>query len=374
MYLLRFSQVCEMSFSKSAGTVTMVAEPGRDYVISTAQYSWLRATPCAPAIDRVSSMDSRVKSFTVNPAAAGRGRVLFYAGAGGYGDQLLAMPVAKFLHDLGYEVSVLADPGNQTCWWHLPFVCETVVLPLSYAQFQRYDHHAFFEVVTNLDEHADQLHPVDSMLWRMGIDPKAVEASRKVVRPALADDELRGAQTFIAGNKIALYQLAGSGDNRRLTPTASRQMLMRLAELVPELGWVGIYDKHLPKEYYAALPSDAPPNIQLVEFPTLRQLFAVASLAEIGVGTDSLLLHLLGSFGRPAVGLWGALRPDLRMRYYQGHQAIWVKAACAQAPCLRYKSSLDPCPPAAKTASMCLCLRDVDPEYVAGVVRSALQQ
>jgi ADP-heptose:LPS heptosyltransferase len=373
VYLIRFSQSVEISFSKSAGTVALLAEPGRDYVISTAQYSWLRAAPCATAIDRVSTLDSRLRGFVAALVGA-RGRLLFYAGAGGYGDQLMAMPVVRFLHELGYTVTVMTDPGNQTCWWHLPFVQETVVLPLPYTQLRMYDHHALFEFVTNLDEHPDQTHPVDAMLWRLGLDPRTVPDDRKRVAPTLHADELAAARQFIAGNRVALYQLAGSGDNRRLNPAASRQLLMRLAELVPELSWVAIYDRHLPAEYYAPLPSDAPANTRLVEFPSLRQLFAVASLADVGVGTDSLLVHLMGAYGRPGVGLWGALKPELRMRYYQGHRAVFLKASCPQAPCLRYKASLERCPPAARTARMCLCLQDVEPEHVAGVVREAITE
>ncbi len=371
MYLVRFSASIDLSFAKSAASVSMTAEPGRDYVLSASQYAWMKTAPCASGIDRVSHLEARTRNFVVGPFG-GRGRVLFYAGAGGYGDQLMAAPVVKFLADLGYEMTVLADPGNQTCWWHYPFVRAVITLPLLYETFKLYEHHALLEQVTNVDEHPDQQHPVDAMLYRLGVDPRAVEPARKSLPPTLSADELAGATAYAAGNRLAVYQMAGSAESRRLTTTASRNLFMRLAEAVPELAWLGVYDVHIGADYYAPLPTDAPRNARLVTFPSIRQLFGVASLAEVGVGTDSLLMHLMGSQGRPFVGLWGALPPELRTRYYPRHMALWNTTACPQAPCLRYKGNLERCPAAAQAAKMCLCLRDVDADQVASAVRSLI--
>ncbi len=372
MYLVRFNSAVDLSFTKSAAELKMVMEPNVDYVVSTAQYTWLREAPCAPTIERVSHLESRMRSFVANLYHA-KGRLLFYAGAGGYGDQLMAAAVARYLASLGYEVTVAVDPGNQPCWWNYPFVRATVVLPLSFEIFRAFDHHALFEIVTNVDQHPDQQHPVDALLYRMGVDPRAVPPDLKVAPPVLTPDERAVAVRFAQDNRLGLYQLGGSGENRRLSPAASRALLMQVAERVPELTWLGLYDAHIHGDFYAALPSDAPRNLRLMTFPSIRQLFAVAELAPVGVGPDSLLAHVMGANGRPFVGLWGPMRPSLRVRYYPHHTPIWNSAACPQAPCFRYKTTLDKCPTAAQVAGMCLCLKDVDVDQVVGAVRSSLQ-
>lgn len=370
MYLLSTHSGIDVSFAKSAGEVKMTLEPGVPYVLSSAQYTWLSKATCAPALDRISHLESRFRNFVADPRG-GRGSTLaFYAGAGGYGDQLMALPVIKLLADLDYKVTVLTDPGNQACYSGHTFIQAVHALPLPYTTFQLFTHHCLLQEITNLDEHSGQQHPVDAMLHRIGIDPRTIPASRKVVAPAVTPTEDAHAQQFIGARPLALYQMGGSGENRRLTAAASRALFMRLAELVPEYLWVGLYDLHIPGEYYAPLPADAPKNAQLFTFPGLRQLFAVAKHCVVGVSIDSLLVHLLGSWGKPCVGLWGPLPSDLRMRYYQNHLPIWHRSACPGSPCLRYKPTLEKCPPEARAAGMCLCLKDVDAEEVASAVRS----
>lgn len=347
----------------------MTIEPNTLYVFSAAQYTWLSKATCAPAIDRISHLESRFRNFVADPRG-GKGTLVFYAGAGGYGDQLMAIPVIKLLADLGYQVTVLTDPGNQACFSAHDFIKAVHPLPIPYSTFLLFQSHALFQEVTNLDEHPGQLHPVDAMLHRIGIDPRTIPPDRKVVAPAITATEAENAEQFVGARPLALYQMGGSGENRRLTAAASRALFMRLAELVPELLWVGLYDTHIHSDYYAPLPSDAPKNAQLFTFPGLRQLFAVAKLCKVGVSIDSLLVHLLGSFGKPCVGLWGPLPPDLRVRYYKKHLPIFHQGACPMSPCLRYKPTLEKCPPEARTAGMCLCLKDVDAEEVATAVRS----
>lgn len=371
MYLLSTNAGIDVSFAKSAGEVKLTLEPGIPYVLSAAQYTWLSKAPCAAAIDRVSHLEARFRNFLADPRG-GRGTLVFYAGAGGYGDQLLALPVIKLLADLGYEVTVLVDPGNQACFSSHAFIKAIHPLPIPYATFKLFSHHVLLQEITNLDEHGEQQHPVDAMLHRIGIDPRTIPPDRKRLAPVITPHEREQADRFVGGRPIALYQLGGSGENRRLTPGASRTLFMSLAELVPELLWVGLYDHHIPGDYYAPLPADAPKNAQLFTFPGLRQLFAVAERCVVGVSIDSLLVHLLGSSGKPCIGLWGPLPPELRTHYYPRHLAIWHRGACPGSPCLRYKPTLEKCPPEARAAGQCLCLKDVAAEEVAAAVRSLI--
>ncbi len=368
LYLIRLNAKLTLNLSKSAGSVDVQLDANRDYVVSAALCNSLKNGECAPALDRITSLEPRVRNFIVNPFG-GRGEtLLFYAGAGGYGDQIMAAPVVKFLVDLGYVVTVATDAGNQSCWDAYPFAQAVVTLPMTYDVFRRFHHHALLEQVTNVDEHPGQLHPVDAMLNRIGVDPGTVDAARKAVAPTVSAAALEAADKFINGRQVGLYQLGGSGESRRIPPAPSRQLLMHLAEAVPDLMWLGLYDNHIPAPYGAPLPTDAPPNAMVLSFPSLAQMFAVSSKAAVGVGPDSFLSHVMGSYGRPFVGLWGPVSADLRMRYYRNHVPLANTAACPYAPCLRYKTDFEQCPPQAKLLRTCLVLHSIDPGQIVGAI------
>lgn len=372
MYLTTFNAPVDLSFIKSAARVFLTAEPGLDYVITAGQYGWLLQSPeIRKSIVKLTYLESRMRNFVPNPFG-GSGTLLFFAGAGGYGDQMMAAPVAKYLSNLGYETTVLTDAGNQPCWWGYPWVKGISTIPMPYNTFKLFQHHALLEQVTNVDEHQDQQHPVDAMLYRLGIDPRTVDPKQKICAPILFGDELTDAKNFIGNHKVGLYQLAGSTETRRLPAAASRSLFMALAEAMPDYTWLGVHDPHMPEAYFAPLPSDAPKNARLQHFQSIRQLFAVAALSKVGVGTDSLLSHLMGNYGLPFVGLWGSMDPKLRMRYYQNHKVLWNKAACPQAPCLRYKATMEFCPPGTKDVGTCLVLDAIEEDQVIAAVREVL--
>jgi ADP-heptose:LPS heptosyltransferase len=370
VYLVSFTAPVSIAFSKSAGGVSVDFNPGTTYVLSAAQYHFLAKHEVKAAFGREAQAESRLRPFLAAPYG-GSGSLLFYAGAGGYGDQLMALPAAKYLADLGYTVTALVDPGNEQCWGHQPWLRGTLVVPTPKTVFDGFAHHALAEVVSNLDEFPDQRHPVDVLLHRFGVDPATVPAERKAVAPVVTDAEAQAAASFVGDRRIALYQMGGSGHARRLSPTASRALFLALANAFPDLFWVGLFDRHCPEGYYAPLPSDAPVNCQLLSFPGLRPLFAVAQRAIVGVGIDSLLVHLMGSLGRPMVGLWGATPPGLRVAYYKNHLPLWHRTACPQSPCLRYRPTLERCPSEARQHDQCLCLHDIDASEVIAAVRVA---
>lgn len=368
MFIIRFSEGVSLTFSKTAGVVTTTMEPEADYVFTAAQYAWLKNQPCSKVITRTSRALTRVRNFVAAESNPGES-LLFFAGAGGYGDQLLAAPAAALLARRGYAVTVATDPGNVACWSY-PWMKGALTFPMKLADFMAFEHHAIFEFVTNCDEHQGQLHPVDSLLFRLGIDHERVAPADKVLAPWLTPEELTLAAQFAGGRRLAFYQLGGSGDKRRLLPEPSRRLFLSLAEHIPELHWIGLGDSHI-KQYMDPLPFDAPPNAEIHEFGSLRILFALVSQCCVAVGIDSVLMHAAGAFGRPFVGLWGPLAPDLRMRYYKNQTVIWNKS-CPKAPCLHYRGGFDECPPVARSVGMCLCFKDIDSNAVVGAVREAI--
>ena len=199
MQIVTFNRNFQINFRKSAGEHPFDFIGEKDYVISAHHWERLVSDKAlAREFKRSSYFEPRVRQFRVDPNG-GRGRtLLFHSGAGGYGDQVMMWPVVRWLAEsAGYTVHVLTDfRGNESCWWHFPWVKSVSSLPKPLDFFKGFDELCLFEQITNTDEHRGQLHPVDATLYRMGVDPSSVPAEAKRVAPPLSDGERALAKRF----------------------------------------------------------------------------------------------------------------------------------------------------------------------------------
>ena len=339
MHILAFTTGVEFTYTKSCGSRKSVIEPQKDYLFSNIQRVHLASDEeVTRKIFRQSLMEARLGPFKANLSGGNGEKLLFYAGAGGYGDQLMVWPVARLLNRAGYIVDVLVDPGNEPLWQEIDFIRRAISLPVLLNDLRGYDHMALHEFVTNADGHPGQLHPTDNLLMRCGIDFRGVPDADKRVRPVLTVGEmLTGARWSGCG----IYQLASSNALRNLLPEAAVNLLLRLRA---ETGiiWHAVADKFLPTAYYDKCKEA---GIQLVAFDDMRELMAVTCAAQVVVGPDSLLMHVRGMAELPAVTYFGILPPQVRTLYYPSVQPIWVKEACPYAPCYTYTNVFqDWCP------------------------------
>lgn len=372
MKLVTLLEALPLTFNKSASSRSITLDAMRPYVLSDSHFQKV-AEHVIPRAYRISRYEGRLRPFV---ARQNRGdRVLFYTGAGGYGDQILGWPVAKALHKLGYKVHILSDPGNELCWANFPWVEAIYTMPVEQRHIEMFENLALFEVVTNNDEHDDQLHPVDNLMMRMGIDPNSVSPDHKVVKPVVTPLELKKAHDIVKGRAVGIYQLATTSPLRSLTPALSADLFAALARGVPEITWFGFHDRFNEKDYVEAATSaiGALPNAALVEFKEFRVIFAVTGLARVVVTPDSFMAHLAGACGVPTVGMWGATHPSLRVRYYQRHTPIWARNACSFSPCLRTVREFPSyCPPSAEPRKMCAVMGAISPDEVVAAVRKSL--
>jgi hypothetical protein len=371
MQLVTFIRDFNVNFRKSEGEQPFRFEAGRDYVISAHHWERLVAEPkVAAEFKRSSFFEPRLRQFRVDPHGGGGKSVLFHTGAGGYGDQLMMWPVVRWLAEsAGYAVHVLADfKGNETCWWHFPWVKGVSSLPKPLDYFRGFDELCLFEQITNVDEHPGQLHPIDAVLHRMGIDPDLVPSEAKCVAPALSDGERAMARRFRAGRKVAFYQPSATSPTRTLPADLSVATLTALAKAFPGIHWFSIVDSFVPQGFWKK--PDGASNVEIICFPSLRHLFAMAELAEVGVGPDSLLCHAMGVWGRPCVGLWGSTDPAYRVAYYKGHRPLRDPKVCPHAPCLVYRPQFPSyCP--TRTSGWCGVLPR-DPAQIVAAVKEIL--
>jgi len=349
MQLVTFNEPLTLGFKKSAGGVTLTFEANRPYVFTHSQMMNIMKDPkVQQRTQRVSLLNPRIPNFHI-AALKKNQRVLVYNGSGGYGDQIMTWPLAQYLHEHGAQVHVATDPGNNLCWWNLPFVASVNMFPLALATVKMFDHFVAFEAVVNMDEHQDQEHPLDALFRRIGVDPDSVPAAKKCVRPAFTPSEL-GTLVKYRDRRIGLYQLTSANPVRGLPVNDSVFMAVKLAEACPEQHWLCLYDEFVPEAYTRALLEEVNrrklTNIEAFTALNLRELWALTEHVSVVVSPDSMMAHVAGMFGTPCVGLWGPMSPDRRVTYYKNHYPVHHTECCPQSPCFTYGGTFPRyCPP-----------------------------
>jgi ADP-heptose:LPS heptosyltransferase len=356
-----------------------------DYVFSNAQLDRvMQDENIRNRTFKVSRLDNLVPNFNIHTPKKEGARILVYNGSGGYGDAILSWPLTLILAKMGYEVHVMVDPGNQTCWWNLPWVKSLHVLPMQYEIFKMFDHHVMFDHVCNMIEHGENPHPLDLMLSKIGIDPATVPPQMKVVRPQYTASEMQSTLPY-RERQIAIYQFASANPVRNLPPQDSAFMLKKLTEAFPQYTWLALYDEFIPKEYVqSCLETDIDPqtkepkknekgepvmrvkfpNVILLFVPNLRELWALTSQAKVTVAPDSMLVHVAGCQDVPCVGLWGPYSPNSRVKYYKNHYPIHNTSVCPMAPCSHYLANFPKYCPPRQGRNVCECLAAISPSQV----------
>ena len=374
MYIVSFTEPVFSQFSKSSGVHLVAFEPFKPYVISNQQYSQYINNPEQKSlIYRASLLESRLSNFhaTCDEKEKDKPAVLFWTGAGGFGDQILAWPVAHLIHLMGFKVHVMVDPGHLMCWWGFPWVRMIFQFPIYLEQVMLYKRHALFEVVTNADEHPDQLHPVDSMLTRLGLDPAAVDSELKTMRPAFTAGELARAQGQLGGKPLGIYQLSATGKTRSFSPEQSALNLKALSQAFPDIFWLAVYDNTTDGAYRLKAELCGGDNVRPAFFQNIRELWALASQASVVVSPDSMMVHVAGSMNVPCVGLWGTVDPKTRVKFYKNHIALWKSERCFAAPCFQHYNSFPGyCP--SKEQQCCNVLAGIAPEEIVNAVKTLL--
>ena len=353
--------------SKSAGSKRVTLEPFRAYVVSNNQFqNMVKEETLSKLVYKATSLDARIKNFSIHSPDK---TLLLYNGSGGYGDQIMTWPVVNILQKRGFKVHVMVEPGNESCWWMQPFVESVQTVPIDLGTWNLFPNHAVFESVCNYDEHPDQLHPVDAMLLKIGIDPDGVPADLKSVAPVFTAAELTKAASI--GGSTAVFQLCASTMTRSLDADTSASALSRLATAYPDITWLAVFDRFVNPAYVTLANDLKLPNVRVVEFPSLRDLWAVIGRSRLVVSPDSMCLHAAGTQGIPCIGLWGMTNPKNRVIYYKNHIPICKWSVCSHSPCLYSAKGLPPFCPTHDQQS-CGVVAAITPDDILGAAASVL--
>jgi len=343
-----------ITLRKSAGVDICRFEAGKTYLMHGAAIDRLKKEhdKFRKVVYKVSDLRTRIAPFHLGAYKA-PAKILFYNGSGGYGDAIMSWPVVKLMADMGFEVHVLADPGNVLCWFNFPWIKSLRVLPVELSYLDFFDGYALFETVGNSDEHQDQEHIVDKLLTMIGVDYRSVPPECKVCPPCFSPGEIQAGKEFLPDKMLAFYQLAATSKHRCFTPELSALVLRQLAEKFSQFHWVALYDGFIPPDFAKAAEAAKPDNVTVAQFPEIRTLWATMRRAELIVSPDSMSVHVAGCMGKRCVGLWGATDPKIRTRYYKHHFPVHKKAACPFAPCNTFHTGWPTYCPNREDKAMC---------------------
>jgi ADP-heptose:LPS heptosyltransferase len=366
--IVTFSHPVQIQNAKTAGTDVFRGDAQVPYIFSLYQMELINRKEAEgkKMVVLNSMLAPRLPPFVVRPTG-GRGEsVLFHTGAGGYGDQIMAWPAAKLLHDMGYAVHILSEPGNNHLWTWFPWVHSVKVLPIPASELLEFDHLAIYPYVTNVDEHPGQPHPTDHLLRLMGVIPETVPVERKRVCPPLSMRQQALALAY--PHPLGVIQLAGSNLLRRPAPARVASLLRSLLDAIPEMTWVVLHDDN--GEHMQAARTVQDPRLKIGVNLPFDELVGLVSAADIAVGPDSFLAHLRGALGLPGIVIFGTHEPALRTHYYPDIVPIWERNACSSSPCLAFRREFPVflCPPSQGPRTECAVLAAGYDKLVASVV------
>jgi ADP-heptose:LPS heptosyltransferase len=294
----------------------------------------------------------------------------------GIGDLIFLTGPVAFLQNitgnrLGIDIYSFADRGS--VFTHNPGLRHRSALlgPTHYDDLPHYNFHWFVDPVTEEDEEPDQLNVYDALYTQIGLNPAQVDPIYKrpylYVTPEEHADldrlflfiwhqrqiDLRRTGYYVASplTHSPLRLMNYSQWLEVITEAARRRPVIVTGDLhhrVPDTDIsVGEFVSELDKLGNQVINGLGTPM-------TLRLFFALTSKAKAAITLDSGPLYVAQALRVPAVSLWGAHDPGVRIGYDPDYMdlAIWNQDHCQHSPCFAYSGfPQHKCPRGSKQAA-----------------------
>lgn len=277
----------------------------------------------------------------------------------GIGDILFMTGPMAYLHhisggQLSLDMYAFADRGQVLL--HNPLLRYRTVLvgPTHFDDLQHYNYHWFVDTATEFDEERDQLNVYDALYRQIGVNPESVDPKFK--RPSLVIDhsELQGLDRFFffcwVEKKIDLratgYYVAAPFTHSplRVAPYGMWLEIITEAARRRPVIVVGNLHSHIPDtdisagEFTSKVSQLGPNVINAIDQTPVRVLATIISRAKAVISLDSGPLYVAQALRVPAVSLWGAHDPAVRIGYDPEYVelAVWPNQHCDHSPCFAY--------------------------------------
>lgn len=283
---------------------------------------------------------------------------------GGAGDLLFKTPIFKHFKETysNCSIGLACSPTYHSLFTTNPYISTIYPHVFPLAEFEKYDYFSTFEGVIENNKEAEYVNAYDLYIDRYGLDPKSFgDKTPILVVPEIIKEYWKNvlSQSLLGEKKIG-YQWRASSPARTLPFSISGEIIRKLTSLGYK---VFIIDSLNRKNDVAKFIADCKLNV--VDTSPFSDNFirmaGIISLMDIYVGPDSSGTHIAASLGKPIVGLYGAFRSELRLKYYKNAVGIDVIADKCGRGC--YQHSYDLCSFAkelGEKASPCWHLLDIN--------------
>lgn len=355
---------------------TWLLNPNRRYLLNPSQVAQIE-----PFIATVSAMEP---GGLFQPLRAGANLtkakvVVERLRERGIGDMLFLTGPAAFMQHTGshsVEIDVFTLADRAPVLWNNPDV-RPLCGPLEYDHLRAYNHHWFIGSVTECNEEPDQPNVYDALYAQLGFDPASIAPEWKRPRAACTQEDYRNLDQL-----LKLVYDAKKVDLRRVSfyvvcpfaaATVRSMSYSKWLNIIGELGKrrpvlvCGSTRVKQPETDMSAgafieqLSQIGGGVVNLLDMTPLRVLMALISRAKAFVGLDSGPLYIAQALRVPAVSIWGAHHPGVRLAYDKPYMdlAVWNSEACTSSPCFTYIDfPADKCPCGAAQTE-CEVLRSV---------------
>ncbi len=289
-------------------------------------------------------------------------RILF-ALYGGIGDDLLMTPLFRWIKrtfkNTFIEFAVRPDCiplfKNDK---NIDFVSNFVEYKKDPNQFRHFDYHFNFETSINGNKEAEEMHAIDAYFRLITKDLDLSTLSKEDKFPNIELDPFVKQETKrriemlgLKKKKLIGFQLQTSSHVRNWGYENNRKLVKLLTD--------NDYNVIL-FDYNTQLSFDGNGVFHVWDYcgKDIVSVMAWASICDVLVGPDSMLMQVAQAFDIPCVGIYGAFPAKYRMGYYDkgiGIECDREKIQCS--PCFLHKSR---CPHGLPSP----CMESINPEFV----------
>ena len=280
------------------------------------------------------------------------GKSLLVWRTGGLGDIMFSQPIIQYLKKKYPTCRIIyatipRNIGLLTCW-PLGLVDRVVSMPFSLELLKTTDYHLTFEGCIERCRQAerDNCYDIFQEMANVKFDPREYPVKLNT-HPQI----IEALRPIFEGNKVVLVQPRATSVLRTLPQTT----LTKITKGLQDLGFfVGFADSIERSTQIKMIAQSMQKDVDLAKIMNLASVskgpeFAIAmsSLCSGAIVTDSAYSHFFPALGKPVVGIYGAFKGVLRMRYYDN--ADWVEPPtdwneCGHKPCFFHESKLFECP------------------------------
>ena len=305
----------------------------------------------------------------------------------GIGDLLFMTGPLNYMHHVtGGQVNVdmyaMADRGMVLNFHPTLRYAAPLAGPLRLEDLSYYDYHWFVDTVTEYDEEPGQANVYDALYAGLGFDPETIPAKFKRPTAVITDEDRKNLDQFLYAiwmekkldlRRTGYYVVAPfSNSSIRSMPYDTWLHVIRTLATKRPVVVVGNLRERMPEtdmsagEFNQHVQQSGGNVVNRIGATPLRVLMAVIS-GSVGVGClDSGPLYIAQALGVPAVSVWGAHDPRVRIGYDPAYMrlAVWNKEACRRSPCFAYARFPESKCPDGPRQTVCEVLKSVDKDTI----------